>query len=789
MDNELIFANPVEVNGIVKYFKLRCGNKEKLVDAEQVVEVLKAGRATIANLEVTDNGLCWYPPRDIMDKIEKDKLKHKMNEIILKNSEYVNSATTKTTEEKPVVPENKPTTSEVKADTPVPRKSDQARIKELVEKLNEARKVYEQGTDEIMSNFEYDKLYDELVELEKKTGIIFPNSPTQNVGYEIISSLEKYSHESPMLSLEKTKDREELIRFLCGKEGVLSWKLDGLTIVLTYDNGKLIRAVTRGDGNVGEIVTENVKQFKNVPTEIPFKGKLVIRGEATIDYATFKAINESLPAGVEKYKNPRNLCSGTVRQLNTKVTAERNVKLYGFELVSAEGVTIPKNFDEQLKILKSYGIDTVEYIIVSPNMTDRNFILLAVEQFEKIVQNYNVPTDGLVLTFRDREYGMSLGRIAKAYRHSIAFKWKDAEEETHLQDIEWQVGRTGIITPVAIYDPVDLEGSTVSRASLHNISIIDSILGLPYIGQKIRVFKSNMIIPQLSWGDKPKDGEAHQYLYPPDECPCCDAPTVVKIDKESGVATLHCTNPDCLAKGNRKLEHFVKRDCMNIDGISGATLEALVDAGIVTDFVSIYHIDEYEDDIVELEGFGYTKFNNMVAAINKSRHVKLANLIFALGIPNVGLNTSILICDNFDNDLTRTVTATYDQLYEIEGIGDVIAESFTNYFADADNAQQFIDLVQELTIEKPEAKINNSMAGVTICVTGDVYIFKNRREVENLIVKLGGKLAKSVTGRTNYLVTNDGTTMTNKLKSALEYKTPILSEQEFIDKFNLQQYI
>jgi DNA ligase (NAD+) len=787
--DELIFANPIHDGDTIEKFRVKCGKAEKIVAASQLIEFMREGKIEIANLKLTASGtLEWIPPRVAKKSIEEEQLRKKKESIIQTNSQCNTAKDESVPEPAHVTKPNETVVTEVPSTSD--GSGDYEEIKQLVEKLNKAREVYEQGVDEIMTNFEYDALYDKLVALEKKTGIILSNSPTHNVGYEVVSKLPKYTHETPMLSLEKTKDREELISFLNGREGVLSWKLDGLTIVLTYENGELVSAITRGNGTVGEVVTSNAKHFKNIPHKIPFKGKLVVRGEATIDYKMFNKINESLPQGTEPYKNPRNLCSGTVRQLDSKITAQRNVQMRIFELITADGYDIPKYVDEQFKFVKSLGFESVEYIVVSPKMTDPNFILLAIQQFEKLVETYDVPTDGLVLSFRDKEYGMSLGRTAKSYKHSIAFKWKDEIAESHLRDIEWQVGRSGVITPVAIFDPVDLEGSTVSRASLHNLSILEKLLGQPYVGESIGVYKANMIIPTIAWGGEGEDDTEcdNETLFIPNFCPCCGEYTEIKVE-ESGVRTLWCTNYECSARGNSKLSHFVKRDCMNIEGISDATLQTLVEAGIVTDFPSIYHIKDFEDEIVELEGFGYTSFKNMVDAIEKSRDVKLCNLIYALGIPNVGLSTSKLICDYFNNDIAKTVTADYGQLICIDGIGDVIAESFTDYFADPDNAQMFIDLVKELNIQQPEAKLGNSMAGVTICVTGAVNIFSSRREVEELIVKLGGKLTKSVSRSTSYLVTNDTTTGSRKNKAAAEYGIEVLTEQQFIDKFNLSQYI
>ncbi|MBO5387550.1 MAG: NAD-dependent DNA ligase LigA [Lachnospiraceae bacterium] len=644
----------------------------------------------------------------------------------------------------------------------------------LIGVLNKAREVYEQGTDEIMSNYEYDKLYDELLSIEAELGMALNNSPTQRVGYEVVSKLPKETHATPMLSLDKTKDRESLVSWLNGKEGILSWKMDGLTVVLTYEDGKLVKAVTRGNGEVGEVVTPNVKQFKNVPRHIAFKGKLVLRGEAIITYSDFEKINSNIALDDEKYKNPRNLCSGSVRQLDSGITAQRNVKWYAFEIVEAGQNNLVQDVEKQLTWLKLLGFSVVEYESVTPAN-----ILQAIERFSTKVKTNDVPTDGLVLTYKDKEYGKSLGRTSKFPRHSIAFKWQDETAISTIEFIEWSPSRTGLINPVAVFKPVDIEGSTVQRASVHNVSIFAD-LELGY-GDRVEVYKANMIIPQISDNlDRTATCEI------PAHCPCCGCETEIHEDPNSGVLTLWCMNADCDAKGNRLFEHFVSRDAMNIDGISKATLVTFAEAGIISDLASIFKLAEHQDEIVNLEGFGFKSFYNMINAIEKARDVKLANLIYSLGIPNIGLATAKLICKNFGYDMKSTVTATYDQLIQIEGIGDVIAESFVDYFANSDNANHFVRLLNEVRLIKEEVSTDTSMSGVTICVTGDVYIFPNRRAVKEIVENMGGKLTGSVSRSTSYLVTNDTTSGSNKNKAAQAYGIPILTEQEFIDKFNIQ---
>lgn len=738
-----------DANGNVIGYKLKDETgKEMEVNIEAIIGAIKANKINILNLRVDENG----------------KL------VVIKKEER-NTETTKTEPKKVDVKQIKSVAS-VKYQSSGDAKID--RIHELVNLLNKARYAYEQEDEEIMSNYEYDKLYDELKALEEETGTILNNSPTVNVGYEVVSDLPKKTHQTPMLSLEKTKERDELIAFLNGREGVLSWKLDGLTVVLTYDNGVLTEAVTRGNGEVGEVVTANAKTFENLPRKIAYTGHLVLRGEATISYADFEAINNSLPVGEEPYKNPRNLCSGSVRQLDSSITAERHVNWTCFNIESYDG-NLVNEVDKQLEAMKMLGFDVVEYEVVNPSN-----LLEAIDRFEAKIINKEMgrPSDGLVLTYRDKAYGKSLGRTAKAPRHSKAFKWQDETAVTTVTGVEWSVGKSGVITPVIEFVPTDIEGSTVSRASSHNVSIfLDMEFG---IGDEIEVYKANMIIPQVS-ENLTRSGTCEI----PGICPCCGCPTEIHEDPKSGVYTLWCMNADCEAKGNRLFKHFVSRDAMNIDGISGSTLETLSEAGIITDLPSIFHLDQHQSEIINMSGFGQKSYINMVTAINNARNVKLANLIYSLAIPNIGLATAKLICKHFNYDLADTVAATYDDLINIEGIGDVIADSFVGYFNDEANLDQFIRLVKELNIIHEEISSDTSMSGVTICVTGDVYIFPNRRAIKDLVESKGGKLTGSVSRSTNYLITNDTTSGSRKNKAAQEYGIPILTEQEFIDKFNL----
>ena len=734
----------VSANGVVTGFILEEveTGKRMQVPSNSILSAIKANKISISNIEVTSD-----------------------DRLVIKDIE--NKDTIKPVESK--------VETEPKTSNNVEEKSKVDRIHELVPILNNARKVYEQGTDEVMSNFEYDKLYDELLALEKETGIVLSDSPTQNVGYEVVSELPKEKHDTPMLSLDKTKDRESLASWLNGKEGVLSWKLDGLTVVITYDNGTLTKAVTRGNGDIGEVVTANAKTFIGVPASIGYKGHLVLRGEATISYDNFEKINAQILDPDEKYKNPRNLASGSVRQLDSSITAKRHVEWTVFEVVEADE-ELPNELNEQFKWASSLGFKVVQHMVVTPENVVRG-----IEKFEEVLKTgkMNTPSDGLVLALNDRKYGFSLGRTSKFYRHSIAFKWQDEEVISKMQYVEWSPSRTGLINPVAVFDPVDIEGSTVSRASVHNVSIfLDLQLG---VGDRVKVYKANMIIPQIS-----ENLDRTGTIEIPGTCPCCGCETEVHEDPNSGVYTLWCPNPDCDAKGNRLFEHFVSRNAMNIDGISGATIETLKEAGVLTDLPSIFHIAEHRSDIVNLEGFGETSFANMVYAVDNARNVKVANLIYALGIPNIGLSTAKLICKNFGNDIAEIVDASYEQLINIDGIGDVIAESFVGYFEDEDNLDQFVRLVKELHIVHEEVSTDTSMQGVVICVTGAVNIFPNRDAVKQIVESKGGKLTGSVSKSTSYLVTNDTTSGSRKNKAAQEYGIPILTEQEFIDKFNIQ---
>ena len=644
------------------------------------------------------------------------------------------------------------------------------RMQELIKILNEASKAYYAEDREIMSNFEYDRLYEELEGLEKETGIVLSGSPTVSVGYESVEELPKERHESPMLSLGKTKSREELKDWLQGKEAILSWKLDGLTVVLTYRNGALFKAVTRGNGEIGEVITGNARTFKNIPLNIAFKGELVLRGEAVITYSDFEKINEEIPEAEAKYKNPRNLCSGSVRQLNNEITAKRNVRFYAFTLVSAEDVDFHNSREEQFRFLEKQGFEVVERKMVTPDT-----ILSAISEFENKIPAYDVPSDGLVLTYEDIAYGKSLGRTAKFPRDAIAFKWADEIRETTLTEVEWSASRTGLINPVAIFTPVELEGTTVSRASVHNVSIVKELkLG---IGDQITVYKANMIIPQIA-ENLTQSGN----LPIPATCPVCGGET--KIQNMNDTETLYCTNPECAAKKIKSFTLFVSRDALNMEGLSEATLEKFISMGFIHEYADLFHLTEHRDAIVDMEGFGEKSYANLVDSIEKARNTTLPRLIYGLGIANIGLVNAKMLCRHFDYDLDALQSAKEEELSDIEGVGDVIAGAFVSYMNNPANKEKIDHLLPELHLEKPESSTENqNLASLSFVVTGTLNSFENRNALKEEIEKRGGKVTGSVTSKTECLINNDVTSSSSKNKKAKELNVPVLSEEDFLQKY------
>lgn len=640
------------------------------------------------------------------------------------------------------------------------------RMKELISILNKASELYYQKNTIMMTDYEYDHLYDELVELEKETNMTLSNSPTINVEPEISSSLKQVEHPSPMLSLAKTKKVSELENFLGDKEGLLSWKLDGLTIVLTYEDGKLISGVTRGTGIIGELVTENVKQFKNVPLTIPYKGRLVLRGEAIIKYSDFNRMNEELGDGSSQYKNPRNLCSGSVRQLDSSITAKRCVNCIIFALIESS-TNISNLKSECFDWLKNQGFEVVEHYKVTKNTVKEQVLM-----FKEKVKEYDIPSDGLVITYDDIAYGNSLGTTAKFPKHSLAFKWKDETVATTLRKVDWLVSRTGLINPVAVFDPVELEGTIVSRASVHNVSILEGLkLG---IGDTIMVYKANMIIPQIA-SNSTQSGN----LEIPDRCPVCGSKA--SIISNSDVKYLYCMNDFCKAKLIKRLSLFVSRNAMNIDGISDMILNKLITEKIVNNYKDLYHLDRHKDKIIAFEGFGEKSYSNMVNSIEKSRHVKLANFIYALGIPDIGFSRAKLICNHFNNDFNKISNLTYEELSNISGVGDVIAKEWIDTFSNPDFIEELKELKEEIDIPKASTNSNKDLDGLTFVITGSLNKFTNRDTMIEFIEEHGGKVVTSISSKVNYLINNDITSTSTKNNKAKELGISIIDEDKFLE--------
>lgn len=649
------------------------------------------------------------------------------------------------------------------------------KMRELVEVLNDASKAYYQESREIMTNQQYDALYDQLEALEKATGVVMANSPTINVGYEVLSDLIKEAHPERMLSLDKTKDPEQLVSWLGNQKGILSWKLDGLTIVLTYRDGKLYKALTRGNGQVGEVVTNNAKTFINLPLNIDFKDELVLRGEAVISYDDFEKINESIADESSKYKNPRNLCSGSVRQLNNQITAQRRVRFFAFNLVSASGQEFQLR-SQQFNWLKERGFQVVDYKLVEADTIKSN-----IEEFEKSIEKNPIPSDGLVLTYDDIKYGKSLGTTSKFPRDSIAFKWKDEVRETVLREIEWSASRTGLINPIAIFDPVELEGTTVSRASVHNVSVMRELkLG---IGDRINVYKANMIIPQIR-----ENLTCSNSIQIPENCPVCQSKT--RIDNENGVETLVCPNPECQAKQIKSFTLFVSRDGMNIDGLSEMTLEKLIAKGLIKEPADLFKVEQFRDVIINMEGFGDKSFENLKKSVEAARNTTCERLLYSLGIPGIGKANARLIAKHCHNKWDAIQNITFDELLTIDGIGDVMAESFCQYFEKEKNKKNISDLLEQVHLDESEEISYSTLGGKTFVITGSLNDFENRDALKNEIEKAGGKVSGSVSGKTDFLINNDTASGSAKNKKAKELGVPIIDENTIIEwlKNGIQDY-
>ena len=639
------------------------------------------------------------------------------------------------------------------------------RIKWLVDLLNKASYAYYQESKEIMPNFEYDKLYDELLELEKQTGIVLADSPTQRVEYDVVSSLPKVQHKTRMLSLNKTKEVSDLVEWLGDQEGLISWKLDGLTIILTYENGELIQAVTRGNGDIGEVVTNNAKVFKNVPRKISYTGRLVVRGEAIIKYSDFEKINEKL-SPEEQYKNPRNLCSGSVRQLKNEITAKRNVNFYVFGLIEAENIDFQDKKSNQYEWLKEQGFQVIEYYRINQsNIGER------VDYFRESIEKNDLPSDGLVLTFDRISYANSLGETAKFPRHSIAFKWSDEIKESKIIDIIWNTSRTGLVNPVAVFEPVEIEGTTVKQASLHNVSILEDLeIG---IGDIVEVYKANMIIPQIAENLT----RSNNYILPV-SCNACGAE--LEIQKVYDTKVLYCTNPTCSAKILKSLVHYVSRDAANIEGLSEATLEKLIEKEIIKDVADIYKLTDYKETITKMEGLGERSYDNLIKSIDKSKHIKLANFINSLGISNIGLSMAKNLCKQYKSDISKIMNATIEELIAINGFGEKIAEAIVVYFENDKNREKVYEILQYLDLEKEEEQGEHRLDGLNFVITGDVERFENRGELKDFIEKNGGRVTTSVTSKTSYLINNDVDSNSTKNKTAKKMGVKIINEDEFM---------
>ncbi len=646
------------------------------------------------------------------------------------------------------------------------------KIRSLTERLNEARKAYETGT-AIMSDREYDALYDELLEIEQRTGIILEDSPTQNVGYTVLDSLEKVPHERPMLSLDKTKEVSKLKSFLDKEEGLLSWKLDGLTVVLKYQGGLLNQALTRGNGLIGEDITHNAKHFKNLPKKIAHTGELIIRAEAVISYKEFEKINED---SQEKYKNPRNLCSGTVRQLNSEIVAKRSIDLFAFSLVKSDETFEKKS--QGLLWLQGLGFQIVGYEMVTAATVEEKVL-----DFEQKISQNEYGSDGLVLTYDDIAYSLSLGQTSKFPRDSIAFKWRDELSETTLLEVSWNTSRTGLINPVAVFEPVELEGTTVRNASLHNLSILEELeLG---IGDTITVYKANMIIPQVA-----DNLTRSNQIDIPKSCPVCGSDT--EIVTNITVKSLYCSNPNCRAQLVHSLTHYCCRDACNIENLSEATIEKFVDQGFIEDFSDIYKLPDHEEAILELEGFGRRSYDRLMESIEKSKTLPLFRLIYALGIHHVGLSNAKLLCKHYSLDEIRSISV--EQLVAIDGFGEVIANSIVKYFSNQENQSllgrllSYVEILPDKTHVQGDTSDQSQLPlkGLSFVITGTLNHFENRGLLESLIEEKGGSVSKSVSKNTSYLINNDQDSASSKNKKALSLGIQIISEDAFLEMVGAQ---
>lgn len=643
------------------------------------------------------------------------------------------------------------------------------RIKELIEILNNASFNY-YNSNPIMSDYEWDKLYDELKLLEQETNIIYSNSPTQNVGCKVLDKIEKVTHNHPMLSLDKCHSEKDLIDFAKDKDCILSVKCDGLTTSLHYINGKLIGAESRGNGIEGGNILENVMTIKNIPLNVPYKEELIIDGETIIDWNTFNKINEGLPTGQDKFKHPRNLASASLNVLDTKIAASRNMRFIAWRVI--KGLNCKSVFFS-LKEAEKLGFEIVPMWTYTNKSSDKENISTMLSDLQDKADNLGIPYDGAVMTYDDIEYGKSLGRTEKFFKHSIAYKYEDELYETNLNDIEWNTSKTGLINPVAVFEPVDLDGAITTKATLHNISYIEKLqLG---IGDTIQVYRANMVIPKVH------DNLTRSNTWKlPDKCPCCGGN--VEIHNENGSKTLHCMNNDCKAKLLGKLSHFVSKNAINIDGLSEQTLQKFIDLGWLNTFKDIYYLSDHKEEMYKLDGFGKKSVDKLLESIEKSRNTTLDRFIYGLCIPLIGRTASKTITKEFNNqpeEFYNIWCHGYD-FTKLNDFGDTMNNSMQDFIKN--NYRWIAVLIGEFIFRESDNNdnIKQVLEGKTFVITGSLRFYKNREELAAVIERNGGKISGSVSAKTSYLINNDVTSTSGKNKKANELGIPIISEGEFV---------
>ena len=650
-------------------------------------------------------------------------------------------------------------------------------IVKRVRELNAASEAYYNSSKPIMSDAEFDNKLEELRQWEEETGIILSNSPTQNVGATTLSSIKEVTHKTPMLSLEKCHSTEEIIKFANNHNLVASVKLDGLTVRLTYRDGDLVLAESRGNGVVGSDVTEHVKQFTNVPLHINKEGTYIIDGEALIKLDDFAEINKN-----GEYKNSRNLAAGTLSNLDTSVVKDRKLSWYAWEVV--EGAKESKSFTFSLIEAEELGLDVVPNVNLGYSEMD---IEEVIEYCFDKAKEYNLPQDGVVFKFDDVEYGNSLGNTSHHFRNGIAYKVFNDSVETILKDIEWSCGKTGILTPVAIFNTVDIDGSEVSRASLHNISIMEEIMDNPWIGQKIGIYKANLIIPAVRWAEQldydNQNSSNKQFLDIPSVCPICGASTRIIKDNDSEV--LYCTNEDCKGRLLGKLTHAVSKSAFDISGLSESTLNRLIKFGWVTSIKDIYHLSDYKNHMIVLDGFGKRSIEKLLNSIEESRNTNLERFLYALSIPLLGKSASKMIAEavdcDFDTFIDEMTIKGAEYFRYLPGIGDTLINSLNTYWKE--HYSEIIQLANEFIFDKPNIVLDETpktLQGKTFVVTGSVNHYKNRDELKADIVVHGGTVVGSVSSKTSYLINNDINSTSSKNQKAKSLNIPIISEEDFL---------